>query len=224
MEAVYQQTAVWNGGTVSDMLHLLQECASAHQTALGTGREEMLRRGLLWMITRQKLVLERPAVCGERITVTTWLSGMRHGMLLRHYEMTGADGAIICRALAVWTLVDAETRTLAQAPLSVPLVQREGELSRFPLLHPMETVQGYPFTVPHAYVDENGHMNNARYFDAVAPILPKDGTLHSVQVDYHREACEGETLVIGAATQGKTLLVQADGESGLCFRMKLEYE
>ena len=224
MEAVYQSNEVLRGVTIADVLHLLQETASQHQSALGTGRETMCRRGLLWMITRQKLIFERQPFCGERVTVTTWLSGARHGMYLRHYEMAGEDGGVICRAAAVWTLVDRETRTLAQLPITVPLVQREGQLSRFPLLHPMETVREFSFIVPQAYLDENGHMNNARYFDAVTPILPKDGVLRTVQVDYHLEACEGETLTIGYAAQENDLLIQAYGGRGLCFRMKLAYE
>lgn len=224
MEAVYQLKAIWNGTTTADVLRLLQESASQHQNALDMGREDMRRLGLLWMITRQKLIFERRPVPGEPVTVTTWLSEVRHGMLLRHYEMTGIDGAVICRAAAVWTLVDAEKRTLAQLPLSVPLVQKEGQLSRFPLLRPMETIREFSFTVPQAYLDENGHMNNARYFDAVTPILPKGGVLRTAQVDYHLEAREEETLAIGYVVQESDFFIQAKSDRGLCFRMKLTYE
>ena len=224
MEAVYQLTVIWNGITTADMLRLLQESASQHQNALDMGQEKMRRLGLLWMITRQKLVFKRQPVPGEPVTVTTWLSEARHGMYLRHYEMTGTDGAMICRALAEWTLVDAGKRTLTHLSLPVPLVQKEGQLSRFPLLRPMETMREFSFSVPQAYLDENGHMNNARYFDAVMPILPKEGVLRTAQVDYHLEACEGETLVIGYTAQENDLLIQAQGNRGLYFRMKLVYQ
>ena len=224
MEAVYQSEEILRGVSPADVLHLLQESASQHQTALGMGREAMYRRGLLWMIICQKLVFDRLPFCGERVIVNTWLSAARHGMYLRQYEVLDADGAVICRAAAKWTLVDMQTRTLAQVPLSVPLMQREGQLSRFPLLRPVETERDYAFIVPRDYLDENGHMNNTRYFDAVSPILPKGGVLRTAQVDYHAEALEGEKLVIGYTAQEKRLLIQAQGGRGLCFRMKLEYE
>ena len=223
MEAVYEKTEKLNGVTTSDLLQMLQKIASQHQTELGSGREEMRRRGLLWMIAQQKLILCRTPVNGESVTIRTWLSEVRHGMYLRQYEIAAA-GDRICRAAAIWTLVDAEKRTLFTCPPAVPFYQAEGQLNRFPLLRPMKPETTYSFTVPAAYLDENDHMNNARYFDAVAPILPKDGVLHTAQVDYHAEAREGESLAIGYAEEGSTCLIQAQSDRGLCFRMKLEYE
>ena len=223
METIYLQTVALNDATVAGLCSVLQQAASAHQEHLGTGQKEMRHRGLLWMIVRQKLMFDRQPMCGESVTVRTWLSEVRHGMLLRQYEVTGTDGAVICRAAAVWTLVDAEKRTMTQMALDVPLVQQEGQLPRFPLLRPMKMERRYSFTVPREYLDENGHMNNARYFDAVASILP-NGVLREVQADYHAEAREGETLDIGYALQKKNLLIQAQGGRGLCFRMKWEYE
>lgn len=224
MEAVYQSEEVLRGVSPAAMLHLLQESASQHQTALGMGREEMSRRGLLWMITCQELVFDRLPFCGEKVIVNTWLSETRHGMYLRHYEMLDANGAVICRAIAEWTLVDAEKRTLTRLSLPVPLTRREDQLPRFHLLRSAETEREFSFTVPRAYLDENGHMNNARYFDAVRSILPKDGILRTAQVDYHLEACEGETLTIGYAAQESDFFIQAKSGRGLCFRMKLTYE
>ena len=224
MNTVFQQTAVWRDGTVSNLLRLCHNSAAEHQTVLGIGRQEMRQQGLLWMIVQQKLVIMRRPIDGECIVVTTWLSETRHGTLLRQYELTGADGAVLGRAAAVWALADAEKRTLATMPLPVPLTQRAGQLPRFSLLRPMELTQAYHFTVPGEYVDENGHMNNACYLDAVTPILPAGGVLRGIQVDYHTEAVEGETLAIGYAVRGKDLLIQAQGDRGLCCRMKWEYE
>lgn len=224
MEAIYRQTVTLPGTGVSDLLHLLQETASQHQTSLGMGRREMYHRGLLWMITRQKLVFYRTPADGEEVTVSTWLSEGKHGMYLRQYEVSAAADDVICRAAAIWTLVDAEKRVLSMTPLAVPFCQSDAQMERFPLLRSLDTVQEYTFTVPAEYLDENGHMNNARYFDAVAPILPKGGILHTAQVDYHAEAREGEVLTIGYTGTDHSLSVQAWGDRGLCFRMKLEYE
>ena len=220
---VFEQNIIWESKTLAELFGCLQTAASRHQDALGSGREEMARRGLLWMITRQKLVLARVPANGEPMLLRTWLSEGRHGMYLRQYVVAAAhSGAVICRAAAVWTLVDAEKRALAQEPLPIPFYREEGQLARFPLLRPMETARTYRFTVPREYLDENGHMNNARYFDAVTEILPQ-GVPHSVQADYHTEALEGETLAVGYTVREKGIEVQAQGDRGLCFRMKLSY-
>ncbi len=224
METMYSQTTALPGTGISDLLHLLQETASAHQMLLGSGRQEMRCRGLLWMVTRQKLVFYRTPADGEEVTVSTWLSERKHGMYLRQYEVSVTGGDVICRAAAIWTLVDAEKRALVMMPLTVPFYQSRAQLERFPLLRPMETEREYIFTVPAEYLDENGHMNNARYFDAVTPILPKSGVLRVAQIDYHREVREGESLAIGYVMEDNSLRIQARNDKGLCFRMKLDYQ
>ena len=224
MKMIDTHTVMLSDETPAALCALLQDAASQHQSLLGSGREEMQSHGLLWMVMRQKLLLHRAPVSGETVTIRTWLSEARHGMYLRQYELTDAVGAALCQAAAVWALVDAESRTLAQLRLDVPLCQQECRLPRFPLLRPIETTQEYTFTVPTEYLDENGHMNNARYFDAVTPILPTNGDLYAAQIDYHLEAREGESLAIGYAVEDNSLLIQAQGDRGLCFRMKLEYQ
>ena len=224
MEELYTQYVTLKSQEISDLLSLFQQAASDHQTVLGSGREEIQRCGQLWMITRQKLVFYRAPVSGENAAIRTWLTEARHGMYLRQYELSDAEGNVLCRAAAVWTLVDAKSRALSQLRLDAPLHWEEEQLPRFPLLRPMETEREYSFTVPVEYLDENGHMNNAHYFDAVAQILPKDRILSAAQVDYHTEACEGEALTIGYTTENNSLLIQGQSNRGLCFRMKLEYQ
>ena len=224
MNEIYKQRVMLKREEISELLALFQQAASNHQSALGMGREEMFCRGLLWMITRQKLRVNRIPISGEDVTLSTWLSEERHGMYLRQYELTDADGAVLCQAAAVWGLVGAESRKLSPLRLKMPIHQEKHQLPRFPLLRPVETEQKYSFTVTAEYLDENGHMNNARYFNVVAPILPKNLALRAAQVDYHMEAREGDSLAIGYVMEENRLLIQARGDRGLCFRMKLDYE
>lgn len=223
METTYVQKLSLGSVTPAALCDLFQQMASGHLTSLGIGFDEMRQQGLLWMIVKQKLVFYRCPTAGEMVTAATWLSKVQYGMYLRQYEIRTTAGEVICRAAATWTLVDAEKRTLSSVTPVVPLHQEEAQLAQFSLLRSVKTTQTCSFTVPAVYLDQNNHMNNARYFDAVAPILPEDRTLRTAQVDYHAEAREGEILAIGYARDGDTLLIQAQGDRGLCFRMRLEY-
>ena len=224
MNEIYRETITLKTRSLSDLVRVLQNVGSTHQRIVGSGQDEMRRRGYLWMIAQQKLQMDRYPNLGETVTVSTWLSDVRHGMYRRHSEICTPAGELLIQAAAVWILVDAKTRAFSMREVEVPLYQSGRELPRFSLLRPMKTEELYDFTVPHEYIDANGHMNNAHYFDVVEPLLPENATIRTAQIDYHGEAYEQEHLPVGYTQTDFTLLVQARHQRGLCFRMKLEYQ
>ena len=85
------------------------------------------------------------------------------------------------------------------------------------------------FTVPHEYIDRNGHMNNARYFDACDLILPSSAVGAAptyISAQYSVEAYEGESLTVKlAAAEGKDYSISIESERGTHFRARiLSYE
>ena len=212
MKMIDTHTVMLSDETPTALCALLQDAASQHQSLLGSGREEMQSHGLLWMVMRQKLLLHRAPVSGETVTIRTWLSEARHGMYLRQYELTDAVGAALCQAAAVWALVDAESRTLAQLRLDVPLCQQECRLPRFPLLRPIETTQEYTFTVPTEYLDVGctaelpGAMTAEEFLDVCRRAL------HSPDIRFHDGGKSVSRITICSGAGGD--LVSEAGRNG----------
>lgn len=154
----------------SRLLTLLQEAAIAHTEELGAGRDRTLDRGILWVVTMQRLEVRRMPTYDDEVTLESWPGPMMHVLFPRYYRMTDVRGDVLMEGSSLWMLVDEQSRKMAfpeRVDVSVPGLARgdEPELPR--MLAVGEGAQGATFAVPFSYCDLNGHMNNARYLDLV---------------------------------------------------------
>ena len=213
----------------SVLFSMLQEAAIAHTEALGMGREKTLDRGLLWIVTLQRVSIRRLPVYDETVTLFSWPGKMMHLFFPRYFRMTDAAGEVLLEGSALWSLMDQEKRGVAfpsEHGVEIPGVVTGWET---PLPKPARALPltgEARFTVPYSYIDLNGHMNNVRYFDLAEDVLPPElheQRLRALLVDYSSEARLGETLTLRWGSEGGVWYLV--GEAGKrVFRMRLEYE
>ena len=209
----------------STLFALLQNAAIRHTESLGMGRDKTLDRGLLWVVGRQYVEIARMPVYDERIVHTSWPGDTLRVLFPRYDEITDEAGNVLLRASAVWTLMDAESRSVAfpeEYGVAIPGVKRGGELPLLPKIVPIPTTESFTFTVPYSYVDINGHMNNTRYFDVVEDNLPWQAAPRAIQVEYLSEVRRGETLRVQWGREGERFFLSGETDRP-CFRMSLQY-
>ncbi len=213
----------------STLFALLQSVSVRHTEELGMGRAKTLDRGLLWVVARQYLRIERMPVYDETVTLRTWPGETMRVLFPRYYELLGHDGTALVRGSAVWSLMDSRTRTLAfpdEHGIDIPGVETGRELPSITRLKLTELSKHATFAVQYSYVDINGHMNNARYLDLVEDLLPaaKHGKLlREVRAEYSAEARLGDVLSVGWGKENDIYYVNGTAEQP-CFRMNLRYE
>ncbi len=220
----------------STLMELLQTASIRHTEELGMGREKTLDRGLLWVIARQHVIIERWPVYDERIIIRSWPGETMRVLFPRYYEIaSAADGSVLVKGSAVWSLMDMETRTTAfpdEYGVEIDGVETGREIPFLTRLTALETTESRDFTVPYSYVDINGHMNNTRYFDLVEDSvgIPAEGReLAELQTEYSAEAPLGSTLRLDWGGQDGRCYVTgcvsgpAEGPAHPCFRMSLQY-
>jgi len=236
MSGVYERTLLLGSEHVdryrrlrtATMFELMQTAAIRHTEALGMGRDKTLDKGLLWVVARQYVRIERMPVYDERITLRSWPGTTMRVLFPRYYELCAEDGATLVRASAVWSLMESATRSLAfpdEHGIVIEGAETGGELPYLVPLRPIETTETFDFTVPYSYVDLNGHMNNTRYFDLAEDHLPgaRGGReVCEIQTEYAREARLGETLHVSWGCKGDRYYVNGQGEQP-CFKMSLRY-
>ncbi len=213
---------------LSVLFTMFQEAAIAHTEALGMGREKTLDRGLLWIVTLQRVSIRRLPVYDETITLESWPGKTMHLFFPRYFRMLDAAGKVLLEGSALWSLMDRERRSVVfpnDHGISIPGVVTGRET---PLPHPakpMPQTEEARFRVPYSWIDLNGHMNNVRYFDLAEDVLPPE--LHRLEcraltVDYTSEAKLGEELLFRWGSEGGVWYLT--GEAGKrVFRMRLEY-
>lgn len=94
---------------------------------------------------------------------------------------------------------------------------------KVPLPKDMEPERLEPVKVMRSYIDDNGHMNNARYFDVAEEFLPEDFRFKRVRIAYKLPAKKGEMIfpVRYAMADGR-IIISLQNKEGEPF-VNIEY-
>ena len=182
----------------STLLAYLQEVASNHFELIGNSLDS---KGLFWAVSRHRVIIQRMPTMGETVTVETWPMPTSRVAYPRAMAMYDAQGNLLAQAVSLWILMDKESRAMVLPGKSGVIVEgivqgTEPELPRS--FSPKDLTQNHARTVTYSELDVNGHMNNTRYLDWVADLLPSQ--YHSAHpaaeftVCYHAEAREGQEI------------------------------
>ena len=211
MEPIYQQDFEITDAFVdcygrlksSMILYFAQEVAGRHFAELSMDYDSLAQRGLFWAITRQRVQITRMPMRGETIRVETWPMPTTRVAYPRSMVAYDEAGNEVFRSISLWVLMDLNTRNMilpGKSGISVIGTLRGSELDPPTGLIPKPLNSSRPRTVAFSDLDRNGHMNNCRYLDWIADLLPSAfharHTLKEFTVCYLLEAREGQQLDI----------------------------
>ena len=213
----------------SCLFSLMQEASIDHTEQLGAGRDKTLDRGFLWVLTRQKVLINRLPEYDERVLFESWPGETMHVLFPRYYRMLDAAGQLLLSASALWTLIDAEKRAFIFPQQEGIVVLGETTGNEIPLpsgIRSLPTEEKKHFTVPYSHTDINGHMNNIRYIDECENMIPHiaaERDLKEIAVEYAHEIRLGEEMEISLGVQEQTYFFSGDGASHY-FSLLLRYD
>jgi acyl-ACP thioesterase len=111
-------------------------------------------------------------------------------------------GSELFRSISLWVLMDPGTRAMVlpgKSGVTVSGILRGNELPSPASLAPAALSAEVERTVRFTDLDVNGHMNNARYLDHLADLLPgsfhENHVIRDMTLGYLAEAREGDTLL-----------------------------
>ena len=188
---------------LSCLFTFLQEAAISHTRKLGAGRDKTLDRGLLWVVTLQKVRIRRMPVYDEVLTLQSWPGEMMHLFFPRFWQILDQEGRTLIDASSLWVLMDRNTRKTVfpeEHGIAIPGAAFPGQIplpGRFRVPETLTGTEESSFTVPFSVTDLNGHMNNTRYYDLAEDLLPdvlRKKALTEIETEYSGEAKYRETL------------------------------
>ena len=213
----------------SVLFSMFQEAAIAHTEALGMGREKTLDKGLLWIVTLQSLEVSRMPEYDEDVVLKSWPGRTMHLLFPRYYSMETAEGEPLLRASSLWSLLDAETRTIVfpeKYGISIEGTVTGDEIALPSAPRSIPFDRSREMAVTYSMTDLNGHMNNTRYFD-IAEDLIHEGVkglgLKSLKAEFSREIRLGSQFTLSSGREKNRFFVSGSGEKETFFRMSLEY-
>jgi len=212
----------------SSMFQLFQELSVIHAASLGFGTQEVLSRGAVWVITMQRVEIKRMPQEQELIYLETWTGKTSHLLYPRFYRIMDEEGSVIIEASSLWTLMDIDSRKmLSTEQFGHEIVDmtcgKEISLPGAPKKAAAETLSR--FTVPYSYLDQNGHMNNTRYFDLAEDIIPaplEGKKLRTIVSRYQNEVRHGDTIELQWQERDGIWRISGGGEKKY-FTINFEY-
>ncbi len=208
----------------SDLLRWLQDVAGEDATRRGGGQAVLLSHGCTWVLVKNRLEISRWPQPGEELTLTTWPMKGRFALYPRCFALCDAAGEPIIRVESIWAIMDVESRTMLRGEergIGMEGVE-DGRLRPQRRLTLPEGGEVFTVTPTPEQIDENGHMNNAAYFDAVEPMLPAE--LQGKQpclicIDYEHEIPAGCSAEVRVVREGESCFFEGSMEGRVCFRL-----
>lgn len=191
--------------SVWGLMCAIQLIADLHARHLGCSREQLLPRGLCWVIARIRLDMDAYPFFDDTIKVTTWPGAPNRLIYSRYFCFEDSDGRILGRATALYLLVD--NRTHAPVLSSKIEIYPPG-FEMWPQENPMpeklrlgDALETAAFRVPaYSDIDCNRHMNNTRYVQWVCDLFPtsrfENAALKKFQINYLADGIEGHRIAL----------------------------
>ena len=214
---------------LSTLFIKLQEAAIAHTIELGITREKTLDQGLLWAVTQYHALFHRLPEYDEKVSLLSWPGKTMHLYFPRYFRLVDAKGSVLFEAVSYWVLIDEKTRALVfpeSHDIYIKEVVTGNELAMPGRLRRQEADSTSSFTVPYSYIDLNGHMNNARYYDLAMDLMPDElhrRRLCKLTSEHIGEAQLGDTLSVAYAASNDSFYICGEKEKPV-FRMRFLFK
>ena len=187
----------------TELMRLFQQCCIAHTEELGMGRAMTLDRGLLWVVVSERIVISRMPEYDEEITLECTPGQTLHFFFPRNLVVRDASGEAIVRAKAMWALIDAKSRQMADPSEKGIVIDGSDEAED---LAPVMSIQvpvltdTIGCTATYSMTDINGHMNNAAYLSIALDDLCRRGLsvcgAHEIAMTFSKEIPFGASFSV----------------------------
>ena len=209
MESIYSQNFQITDNCVdrfgklklSTLLYFSQEVAGRHFDRISMTYENLMEKGMFWAIIRQKIRITRLPQSGETIRMETWPMPNTRVAFPRSAVAYDEEGNELFRVLSLWVLMDVQTRAMilpGKSGIALPGTVRGDELPPPASLPAKQLLNHRSRTVCFTDLDRNGHMNNTKYLDWIADLLPSAFHENNIPTEftvcYMSEAREGQEL------------------------------
>jgi len=185
------------------ILETMQEMAGTHAELLGVGRNALIEKNVVWVVTRAEVVMDRYPSMLERISIETFPMPNRRWFFPRYFVFRDDKGEKIGHAGTLWALLDLSTRKMAKPDeVSALMPDNSDLLAPFGLPATVAEVAGTvergAYTPLYTDLDVNGHVNNTKYMDWCCNALGidqmRENFLARFIVNYNTEIMPGQTI------------------------------
>ncbi len=209
---------------LSAMLETMQEAAGTHSYLLGCGRDVLLQKNLVWVLSRSEIYMDVCPKVGDTVDIETFPAPNRRWFFPRYFIFRNQAGEVIGKACTVWLVMDFTTRKMAPPDAILPFMPDNSDLE-LPLPFPgnLDSVAGeeraFSRLPQYTDLDVNGHVNNTKYADWLCDALGidvmKDKRICHALIHYNTEVRPGQEMALQLNLDGDAFALQGRHEDVL---------
>ncbi len=213
------------------VMQFMQDIATTHATQIGLGWNEMHAAGMLWVLSKVKVVFD-VAVTRQTpmFTLYTWPLAPERVFAERCFVAHDGEKQLFS-ATSMWTLISEEQRKILPAITMNNFFHGEYDTVKSDTTADYERVRlddtfdfCYEKTIRRSDLDLNGHVNNTNYITYAVDVLEPLQEVWELQIVYHKELRLGDIVKIFCKRQGAKVLVVGQRDAETCFTVVLKTE
>ncbi len=164
---------------IEAMARLFQEIAVHHSTGIGAGPEVLLKKGMVWFLSRLEIEFFRYPTLGEEIRIVTWSRGFKGYKGYREYLIDSSKGEV-ARGSGVWLFFDFMRKRITKVPPEISERYEfeqekwfDHEIDDWVSCGRIEPEHGTEISLRYSDFDVNGHVNNTVYLGFLETLYHK---------------------------------------------------
>ncbi len=209
---------------LSSFFDIMQDGAYKNADDYGYGFYDMVDKGLIWVISRIKVIWENDAYFEDELEFSTWAKGLERLFFRRDYLLK-SNSKTVAKATALWLIIEEKSRR-PQRPTVITDYQtkfiEESAIDEVP--RKIDIIEDTEFvfskSVRHCDLDINGHMNNERYVELALDALPQgyfEKQLKTFEIEFKQESKFGDELIMTRKVLDNSVYVRACNDLGECI-------
>ncbi len=185
------------------VFNIMQEAASTHAESMGLGFDDLKKNDLAWVLSWASIRLEKTAVFGDKILVTTWPKTKHKLFSIRDFRISDAQDNTIALATTAWLLINPRTKkitSLTELPENISYQSHMSAIDTYPEKISIGDGKNlvYSKIIRYTDIDINGHVNNTKYIELLLDCFPLDKfrteRIYEATIRFSSESFEGDTI------------------------------
>ena len=196
--------------TLASLCRFMQESAWTHAEHLDVGFTQLMKKNLIWVLSRQTVQVNDFPKWGDTVQIHTWPSGQDRLFCYRDFKIIDEQGNIKGVATTTWFVIDLEKRRPQRVNSYLKYLPDNAELVFPNFSKKIKAIQSpnssQNLRVNYSDLDVNGHANNVKYIEYIMDSLPfdflKSQQLFQFEINYLAEAFYDDEIFINLKDSG----------------------
>ena len=189
--------------TVTGLLNYFQDCSTFQSEDLGIGIKPLRSRGTLWVVNSWQIDITRLPELGDEVETATLPYDIKGFFGKRNFFMKDHSGEFLAKADSLWTYISTKTGTPERIPEDILTGYRmeprldmdyQGRKISYPRDDSVGTDSGI-IPVTEYLLDANRHVNNGKYAELAAGLVPESYRAKRIRVEYRKQAFLGDKIL-----------------------------